>query len=96
MKFLTIFFLQDLHVPLNVTSAESNFVNFYTYEEPQSVDYYGDIGERINVDSFFELIEAKITSMKLLDLIDAVLELYEGVFYIRHQDGYLKLHLAPP
>ncbi len=94
--YLIIIFYADLQVPLNVTSAKSNFVNFYTYDEPHIVDYYGDIGERINVDSFFELLEARVRDMKFLDLLDALLEVYEGAFYIRHQDTYLKLHIAKP
>jgi hypothetical protein len=88
--------LADLHVQLNVTSAKSNFVNFYTYDEPHMVDYYGNIGERTDVDSFFELLEAQIRNMKFLDLLDALLEVYEGAFYIRHQNTYLRLHIAKP
>eukprot|EP00029_Vermamoeba_vermiformis_P005374 TRINITY_DN1850_c0_g1_i1.p1 TRINITY_DN1850_c0_g1~~TRINITY_DN1850_c0_g1_i1.p1 ORF type:complete len:293 (+),score=-7.09 TRINITY_DN1850_c0_g1_i1:27-905(+) len=86
----------NLHAQLNVTSAKSNFVNFYTYDEPHIVDYYGDMVERTNVDSFFELLEARIRDMDFWDLVDALLEVYEGAFYIRHQNGYLRLHIAKP
>jgi hypothetical protein len=75
---------------------KANYVNFYTESSPLRVDYWNDVSEREKVDAFFQLLEAKWQLLSYVELLVTLLELFEGVVYIRHQEHYLKLFLTSP
>jgi hypothetical protein len=81
----------------NVT-IKRDFSNFYSSQPPIDITHSFETNEVVRdaVIDFYEFIEVKLANMTLAQIVETVLDVFEGDFYLRSSESYYRLKLEFP
>lgn len=79
-------------------NIKRDFGNFYTSIKPENLTSAYETNPAVHreIVEFYELISGDLKGLGIVDLLWELFESYEGVFYIREGNDYLKLVLTYP